>query len=251
MRFEDLQVESETSKSMFGNQKGDAFYMPNNNNIPGIIAFFLLMVAAGRIQEVDFYTWMTTKVATIYTVLASDLFMLVISAVGFDKAGNKLSALLTYHLTPDSRYLEITDRKTYDILTALFPADDTKNGTPENGEKKPFEPFSPSKFFDANVKDELSEVPFTGSLRDVIHPENYDKIEDSLKTEYDHLITHTADGKHVTPENLLKTEFYFGAEAAKACELCNLSTAWRVPRNKGNNDQNPDFWDDLSKHKKK
>ena len=220
--------------------------------INNILNIFLMMIAAERTQEVFYFQYMATSVVMIFSVLNPEHWLLIISAVGMDKWGKRLGILLPFHLTPESKFLDISGsgKDAYQKLLRLFSPEKAKK-TDEQVKKTEFRPFSPSVFFNDMAPDELSKTEFKGRIIDEIHKENRDQIEDSLRTEFHRIQPHQNDGKNVTPENLMKTEIYLGKEAAEACAICNISTVWYLPTNQDHEDRRNGFWKQLENHKKK
>ena len=168
--------------------------------------------------------------------------MLVISAVGYTRKGERAGILLPFDLTPQSLHLNYISKDKYDIAAQIFSPKEFELPGKKDGNGS-FTPFNLSVFLNGLAPEALSEEPFTGSIKDAIHRENLDKIEDHLKSEFAGIVPHNRDGRHVTEDNLLKTQYYLGAEAAAACERCNLSTAWRLPGSASGGKK--DFWDEI------
>ena len=218
--------------------------------IKNITDFFQKMEVAEHKQEIHCFQRYSTNVNEVFNILGPDEYLLVVSAVGYSKKGERIGALLSFHLDHTSRFLDLgkNSHEMYRKLLCLFTPEKAKPAPDSNMPTEPFKPFNPSEFFNNNVPDELSEKPSTRPIKELIHVENRGQLEESERTEFSHLVPHINDNAHVSAENLLKTLFFFGPEAAEACQLCNLSTAWIVPGTVYRK-KKADFWSEFEKQK--
>ena len=182
------------------------------------------MEQAGRTSE-HFTFASRNAVLTVMLAVEKREVNLLFGVTGFDpKVGEDISRLFLYLLKRPccSQYIMKED---YDLLVRLLATPWSERVAAASDKLKP-EPFNLFSLIDKHVPDHIPAKAFNGSVRDVFSEKMIGNAVQDPSKKYFCGFRENYGCRHVSAQNLAKTQLFGGSKAKRLCDKYNMSTCW-------------------------
>lgn len=169
------------------------------------------------------FSWRQADVNILLAVDGNKCADILMGLSGYDRNGNILSRLFSYHFERPCRSLFIPEED-YRFFIKIFDSLPTEK---REGKGKAFEPFNLFSLIESHLPEHPTQAAANKLFSDMFPPEVIkSSVEDANKIYFMGTNDHLIDGRHVSAQNLAKALLYGTIEAYRFCATHNVSTRW-------------------------